>query len=179
MLQKIGDSLKGKKTLAYVVLIPLVLVFAVWGAAANNVWITGELGFMLRWNGTDLSEFPSGGTALYTRLRGASANKMWLVTESGSTSAWDGMRWGATSRSLSNGSSLTNLWVANETTIWSTNSSSGIGLAWRWNGTTSTPYSYGYGNAIWTVGTTDGWVVGDYARIVRLNNGTGAFDDRW
>ena len=33
MLQKIGDSLKGKKTLAYVVLIPLVLVFAVWGAA--------------------------------------------------------------------------------------------------------------------------------------------------
>ncbi|MCU0761183.1 MAG: peptidyl-prolyl cis-trans isomerase [Steroidobacteraceae bacterium] len=33
MLQKIGDSLKGKKTLAYVILIPLALVFAVWGAA--------------------------------------------------------------------------------------------------------------------------------------------------
>jgi peptidyl-prolyl cis-trans isomerase D len=33
MLQKIGDSLKGKKTFAYVILIPLVLVFAVWGAA--------------------------------------------------------------------------------------------------------------------------------------------------
>ena len=33
MLQKIGDSLKGKKTVAYVILVPLVLVFAVWGAA--------------------------------------------------------------------------------------------------------------------------------------------------
>jgi peptidyl-prolyl cis-trans isomerase D len=33
MLQKIGDSLKGKKAFAYVILVPLVLVFAVWGAA--------------------------------------------------------------------------------------------------------------------------------------------------
>jgi peptidyl-prolyl cis-trans isomerase D len=33
MLQKIGDSLKGKKTVAYIILVPLVLVFAVWGAA--------------------------------------------------------------------------------------------------------------------------------------------------
>ncbi len=32
MLQKIGDSLKGKKYLAWLVLIPLVLVFAIWGA---------------------------------------------------------------------------------------------------------------------------------------------------
>ena len=33
MLQKIGDSLKGSKTLAYVLGIPLILVFALWGAA--------------------------------------------------------------------------------------------------------------------------------------------------
>jgi peptidyl-prolyl cis-trans isomerase D len=32
MLQKIGDSLKGKKYFAWIVLVPLVLVFAVWGA---------------------------------------------------------------------------------------------------------------------------------------------------
>ena len=32
MLQKIGDSLKGKKALAYLILIPLALVFAAWGA---------------------------------------------------------------------------------------------------------------------------------------------------
>ncbi|MBM4217772.1 MAG: hypothetical protein FJ178_08020, partial [Gammaproteobacteria bacterium] len=32
MLQKIGDSLKGKKTLAWLILIPLAIVFAIWGA---------------------------------------------------------------------------------------------------------------------------------------------------
>lgn len=32
MLQRIGDALKGKKTLAWLVLVPLVLVFAIWGA---------------------------------------------------------------------------------------------------------------------------------------------------
>lgn len=33
MLQKIGDSLKGKKLVAYIVLIPIAFIFAVWGAA--------------------------------------------------------------------------------------------------------------------------------------------------
>ncbi len=32
MLQKLGDSLKGKKTLAWLILIPLAIVFAIWGA---------------------------------------------------------------------------------------------------------------------------------------------------
>ena len=32
MLQKIGDSLKGKKILPWLILVPLALVFAVWGA---------------------------------------------------------------------------------------------------------------------------------------------------
>ncbi len=33
MLQKIGDSLKGRKLVAYIVLIPIAFIFAVWGAA--------------------------------------------------------------------------------------------------------------------------------------------------
>ncbi len=43
MLQKIGDSLKGKKLFAYLILIPLALVFAVWGAAGivNLDFFTG------------------------------------------------------------------------------------------------------------------------------------------
>ena len=32
MLQKIGDSLKGKKILAWIILAPLALVFVAWGA---------------------------------------------------------------------------------------------------------------------------------------------------
>lgn len=33
MLQKIGDSLKGRKLVAYIVLVPIAFIFAVWGAA--------------------------------------------------------------------------------------------------------------------------------------------------
>ena len=52
MLQKIGDSLKGKKTLAYVVLIPLVLVFAVWGAAGIvNLDFFGPAGWAAKVDG--------------------------------------------------------------------------------------------------------------------------------
>ncbi|MFM7739845.1 MAG: SurA N-terminal domain-containing protein, partial [Planctomycetota bacterium] len=32
MLQKIGDSLKGKKILPWLILVPLALIFSVWGA---------------------------------------------------------------------------------------------------------------------------------------------------
>ncbi|MFM7396015.1 MAG: peptidyl-prolyl cis-trans isomerase [Gammaproteobacteria bacterium] len=32
MLQKIGDALKGKKTLSWLIIIPLAVVFAIWGA---------------------------------------------------------------------------------------------------------------------------------------------------
>ena len=42
MLQNIGDSLKGKKFLAWLILIPLVLVFAIWGATgAVNFDLSG------------------------------------------------------------------------------------------------------------------------------------------
>lgn len=160
--------------------VPLVAgnsLFTVWGSAANNVWIAGELGYMLRWNGTDLSQFASGGTTLYTRLRGSNANKIWMLNERGSASTWDGTSWSMPSYFLSNGTSITSFWVANETTIWSTNPSTGIG--WRWNGTTTFNYAGGYGNAIWTVGTSDGWVVGDGARIARLNATANTFSDRW
>ncbi len=52
MLQKIGDSLKGKKTLAYIILVPLVLVFAVWGAAGIvNMDFFGPKTFAAKVNG--------------------------------------------------------------------------------------------------------------------------------
>jgi peptidyl-prolyl cis-trans isomerase D len=53
MLQKIGDSLKGKRALAYLILIPLALVFAVWGAAGVvNLDFFGAADYAARVNGT-------------------------------------------------------------------------------------------------------------------------------
>lgn len=53
MLQKIGDSLKGKKVLAYIILVPLALVFAIWGATGIvNMDFTGATGWAAKVDGT-------------------------------------------------------------------------------------------------------------------------------
>ncbi len=55
MLQRIGDALKGKKILAYLILIPLVLVFAVWGAAGVvNMDFFGSGTYAATVNGTSI-----------------------------------------------------------------------------------------------------------------------------
>jgi len=55
MLQKIGDSLKGKKTVAYVILVPLILVFAAWGAAGIvDVDFSGTSGYAAKVDGENI-----------------------------------------------------------------------------------------------------------------------------
>lgn len=55
MLQKIGDSLKGKKVLAYIILVPLALVFAIWGATGIvNMDVTGASAWAAKVDGTSI-----------------------------------------------------------------------------------------------------------------------------
>jgi peptidyl-prolyl cis-trans isomerase D len=56
MLQKMGDSLKGKKIVAYLLLIPLALVFAIWGATGIvDMNIAGTSAYAVKVNGTEVS----------------------------------------------------------------------------------------------------------------------------
>lgn len=56
MLQKMGDSLKGKKIVAYLLLIPLALVFAIWGATGIvDMNIAGTGTYAAKVNGTEIS----------------------------------------------------------------------------------------------------------------------------
>ncbi|MEZ5458667.1 MAG: peptidyl-prolyl cis-trans isomerase [Steroidobacteraceae bacterium] len=56
MLQKMGDSLKGKKIVAYLLLIPLALVFAIWGATGIvDMNIAGSAASAAKVNGTEVS----------------------------------------------------------------------------------------------------------------------------
>lgn len=57
MLQKIGDSLKGKKYLAWLVLVPLVLVFAIWGATgAVSLDVMGPQNYAAKVNGNRVEQ---------------------------------------------------------------------------------------------------------------------------
>jgi peptidyl-prolyl cis-trans isomerase D len=56
MLQKMGDSLKGKKIIAYLLLIPLALVFAIWGATGIvDMNVAGTAASAAKVNGTEIS----------------------------------------------------------------------------------------------------------------------------
>lgn len=56
MLQKMGDSLKGKKIIAYLLLIPLALVFAIWGATGIvDMNVAGTNAYAAKVNGNEVS----------------------------------------------------------------------------------------------------------------------------
>jgi len=55
MLQKIGDSLKNKKALAWLVLLPIVIVFAMWGATGAVSFDTlGPKNYAAKVDGTEI-----------------------------------------------------------------------------------------------------------------------------
>ena len=56
MLQKIGDSLKGKKTFAWLIIIPLAFVFAIWGATgAVSLDFIGPKRYAAKVDGNEIS----------------------------------------------------------------------------------------------------------------------------
>ncbi len=56
MLQKIGDSLKGRKLVAYIILIPIAFIFAVWGAAGIvEMDFFGQPNYAAKVNGATIS----------------------------------------------------------------------------------------------------------------------------
>ena len=69
MLQKIGDSLKGKKILAWIILAPLALVFVAWGATgAVNLDFMGPQTYAAKVNGE--------------RIEQEEANRLWQDEQS-------------------------------------------------------------------------------------------------
>lgn len=56
MLQKLGDALKGKKTLSWLILIPLAMVFAIWGATgAVSLDFIGPKNYAAKVEGSEIS----------------------------------------------------------------------------------------------------------------------------
>ena len=68
---------------------------AVWGSGPSDVWMAGDRGTMLHFNGTTVSAVPSGSTADITAIRGRSATEIWALTSDGTILRWDGTTWTA------------------------------------------------------------------------------------
>jgi len=66
---------------------------AVWGAAADDVWIAGSTDALLHYDGVGLSEVPVPGAVGIQALWGSSASDIWAVGGGGLVLHYDGSTW--------------------------------------------------------------------------------------
>jgi hypothetical protein len=132
----------------------------VWGAASNNVFVGGELGLMLRWDGTALRELSSGGSDTISQIRGSSANLAWMISDAG-LSKWDGTSWKEVT-----GVNVSVVFAASDTSAVVV----GYGVSYFWNGMTWTNrgFSTTSPQAVWFSGR-DAWASDSYGTLFRYN----------
>lgn len=76
--------------------IPKQVTFsAVWGSSPTDVWLAGEAGSLLHWNGASWSVAVSGTESALRALSGTSAKNVWAAGLDGTLLHFDGSSWSA------------------------------------------------------------------------------------
>jgi len=80
--------------------VPKPVTFAaVWGSSPTDVWLAGEAGTLLHWNGSTWSETASGTGSALRALGGTSAKDVWAAGLDGTLLHFDGSSWSAKQKS--------------------------------------------------------------------------------
>jgi hypothetical protein len=72
---------------------------AVWGSSPTDVWLAGEAGTLLHWNGSTWSAAASGTQSALRALGGTSAKDVWAAGLDGTLLHFDGSSWSAQQKS--------------------------------------------------------------------------------
>jgi len=91
-------------------------IYAMWGAAADDVWAVGAVGHVVHWDGTAWAEVSTPTTRRLRAVWGASASDVWAVGEGGRLVHWDGTAW--TNSSLATSGQLEGVWGAAADDVW-------------------------------------------------------------
>ncbi|MGH1436911.1 MAG: right-handed parallel beta-helix repeat-containing protein, partial [Lewinella sp.] len=159
-----------------------------WGIDANNVWIAGWGGTILKWDGSSWTGQNSGTTALLWDVWGIDANNVWAVGSNGTILKWDGSSW--TTQVSGTTESLLDIWGSDANNIWAVG---GNGTILKWNGSSWTPQASGTTqnfNSIWGADANNIWAGGAFGTIAKWDGSTwatqtqplgagGAFYDIW
>jgi photosystem II stability/assembly factor-like uncharacterized protein len=70
-----------------------VILRAVWGTSADDVFLAGDRGVLLRWDGRRATPLPSPTTRDLRGLWGRSPTEVYAVGDSGTVLRYDGDRW--------------------------------------------------------------------------------------
>jgi hypothetical protein len=139
-----------------------------WAASANDVFVVGDGGTVLRRTNNDWSAIPSGTTAMLKGVWGTSATNVWIVGAAGTVKRWNGSSWTSFAVTTSNvdaiwGSSASDIWLAGPSTVWhSTNG----GASWTTSALSGALFSISGTSA------DDVWVTGENAYLRHWANNT-------
>jgi hypothetical protein len=144
---------------------------AVWGSSADDVWIVGSAGNIIRWDGRALVSVESPTTRSLTAVYGNGPDDVWIVGEAGVAFHWNGFVF--EDYSASEDVLLLGVWASGPEDVWmvGTVPNERRGLVRRYDGTEATNSLVPGCNSLWEVwgsGPQDVWMVGSSPEIAGL-----------
>ena len=149
-----------------------VLLRAIYVFNANNVWVVGNNGTIVYYNGSTWTTQTSGTTQQLNAVWGTAANSVWVVGSGGVILFWDGSTWEAQPSGTTE--NLWGIWGSSATNVFAVGSN---GVIRRWNGSSWALSNSGTSEILWAIwgsSATSIWVVGDNGTILFWNGSTWA-----
>jgi hypothetical protein len=142
---------------------------SVWGAAPNDVWIAGDTGKALHWNGKHFLVYDTG-LAFAFQVAGADSSHVWMIDGGGGIAFFDGTKWSPQASGTT--AQLRSLSVSSAQNAWAVGYN---GTIVKWDGaswstvTPNVPFTNGL--AVYTTSPTDVWAAGGNT-IIHWNGAT-------
>jgi len=135
----------------------------------NNVWVVGNGGTILYYNGSTWTAQTSGTSEDLNGVWGSSATSVWAVGDNGTVLFFDGTSW--TAQTSGTSENLNGVWGSSATSVWAVG---GGGVIQFYNGSSWATQTSGTVNtleSVWGSSATSVWAVGISGTIVFSSNG--------
>jgi hypothetical protein len=146
-------------------------LFAVQGAAANDVWLAGVAGAVFHYVGGSFTLVSQANNIDLWSIWAAATNDVYIVGTRGTVLHWTGTAF--EDESLAVNVTLASVWGANANDVWAVGSGGAIfrkqnGGLWVAQQSPTTRFLY----AVWGTSATDVWIVGDLGAALHFDGTT-------
>jgi len=142
----------------------------VWGFDSRNVWMVGNLGTIMKWDGISWQRQESNTTQTLSAVWGSSPTDVWAVGTAGTILRWNGAAWSAIPSATS--AYLSGVWGSNPDNVWIVGNDGSI---LYWNGssfTRSVPAPKKLLTRVWGLDASNVWAVGLEGTILKFDGTT-------
>ncbi len=136
---------------------------SVWGSSDHDVWVVGDSGVILHFDGRAWSVVKPATLENLTGVRGLGPDQIWACSDKGTIIHWDGKTW--TPVAHADKMTLLSIWASSPTDVWAggMDSDGDSGYIYRFNGEKWVGQGIPGSASVWDVygsGPTDVWMVG-------------------